>query len=122
MERGLTLFKDGEDSVKTEKTRVKKVKEADLESLSALGAPPQKIKKSQATAPRSVHQFTDNPWGSRARRSVKTTERLDARKWENIFNSACVYLEGKDVGFDLEDEESGDAPEENDLGMVDLSW
>ena len=118
MERGLSLFKDGEDAVKMEKIRLQKVKQANLAS----GAPTQKAKNRQATAPRSAHLFTENPWGVRARRSVHATEKLDARRWDNILESAFTHVDGKDIGFDVEHEESSDTLDENDHAMVDLNW
>jgi len=120
VERGLSLFKDGEDAIKMEKIRIQKAKQGDCES----GDPTQKTTNSQATmlAPHSMHLFTENPWGAKARRSVQMTAKLDARRWEIILASASAHLNGKDIGFDAADEESCDTLDEDDHGMVDLNW
>lgn len=122
MERGLRLFRDGEDALKMEKIRKQKAKEGNLES----GDPTQETTNSQATVatPRSAHLFTENPWGVKARRLVQTTAKLDARRWENILSSTSAHINGKDVRFDAADEESGSdtLDDEDDHAMVDLNW
>jgi hypothetical protein len=118
VERGLSLFKDGEDAVKTEKIRLQKARQANIES----GDLTQKGKNRQAPAPRSMHLFTENPWGVRACRSVQATAKIDARRWEIILESAIEHVDGKDVGFDVVHEESSDTLDEDDHAMVDLNW
>jgi hypothetical protein len=118
VERGLWLFKSGEDGVKLEKMRIQRFKQSSLDSGN-----PSRAKNCQAVGPpRSAHLFTENPWGMKARRSVQATERLDGTRWEKILECAYPYVKGFDVDLGSDTADISDTPDENDHAMVDLSW
>lgn len=117
MERGLWLFRTGEDGVKLEKARIQ-----ELKNSSRRGGLPARAKIRQFAAPRSAHLFTENPWGMKARRSVQVTEQVDRERWEKILASAFRYVDGINIRLDHDYEENSDTPDDNDHAMVDLSW
>ncbi|KAN0107510.1 hypothetical protein V8E52_010028, partial [Russula decolorans] len=100
VERGLTLFKSGEDALKVDKEAVR----AGSRYSQGLG-------------------FVDNPWGEKARQLVKTTCRLDDTHWGMIKEHAFAHIgiggEESDEGIAGFDDDTSGA---NLHAIINLDW
>ncbi|KAH9974166.1 hypothetical protein BGW80DRAFT_1249862 [Lactifluus volemus] len=91
VERGLSAFKTGEDSIKAERnqTRINSKTKEDGSTASE--------QESESKVNSRVWSFSDNPWGRKTRSWVGTTRRLNDRHWAQVVEEAWKYLPAKMV-------------------------
>jgi hypothetical protein len=107
VERGLTIFKSGEDVTVREKFKA-----------GASG----KREKSKAN-PREWG-FTDNPWGKKARMWVGSTNRLEEDHWRKVIDDASAYIPASEQLAEWDGtEDDCDNEYEVDLrSCIELNW
>jgi hypothetical protein len=120
VERGLSLFKTGEDAVQAEKNQIQRLKQASIDSGEL--AQKHRLRQGPGLTPRFSLLFTENLWGAKVRRSVKVTERLNKKRWADIWDCAVQYVDAIDPSLECDNEDGSDTQDKNDHAMVDLSW
>ena len=95
VERGLTGFKTGTDSIK-------------------LSCEPDKSKANPCR-----WGFTDDPWGQKTRNWVLSTKRLDKHQWTRVIAHACEYFPPSKLKVLNMDDDQGEA---NPHCCIELDW
>ncbi|KAH9024687.1 hypothetical protein EDB85DRAFT_2292499 [Lactarius pseudohatsudake] len=101
VERGLCIFKTGEDALKLER---------DPETGRSM--------------PRNIRGvgFTESLWGSKAREFVKTTTRLTDKHWDDVTEHAAIFMTGHALESDEESSINAETESLNPRAAINLDW
>jgi len=69
-----------------------------------------------------AHDFSDTPWGFRARNLVRGSKGLSLESWELIMDAASEYLKFKDDAKGNQSDQGEEELIDNMHAYIDLDW